>query len=169
MGAQQLETKAAKRLNALEKQLAFRSERIKEEQEHYDALFKEVFEVFDEAIASGAPARFICEDGYVLGRIIAHMSPTVDADKLIGLIKKHLTPLKATRMIDRVMTFMPVVIQSALAQEIVLGRIDERMVRQCITPKAPVIRRVRREASKQDKMSLEVGILESPTWEEESA
>lgn len=170
MEVQQLSSEAAKRLNMLEKKLAAAAVQIAEEQKMYDDFFKEVWAVFDqESPNPGTPARFICEDGYVLGRIVPRPTTTMDTTKFIQLVKKHLPGLKGTRLLKRVIEYQPVVNQKLLAEEMIKGRIDHKIVQRCAVTKSASPRRERHPASKQDLQSLEAGILDSPTWEEESA
>jgi hypothetical protein len=103
----------------------------------------------------------------LLGRQVPRPTQTVDAEKLIRLINANLTPMKAARMLKRVLVQVPVADQKAVAEEVKLGRLDVALVRQFVSEKANSPRRERHPASKQDQQSLAAGILESPTWSAE--
>lgn len=173
MGVKQLDAEVAMRLNLIESQIATRVDAIKQEQEALDALWQEAYAIFDEEFGEKQGARFICDDGYLLGRDVRRQSPTVNAEQLIKTVEQHAsrspnwTPLRATRLLKRVIKYVPVVDQAALAQEVIKGRIPSRVVDRCVTRKDNIIARARRELSKRDKLNLERGIIESPTIDEE--
>ena len=169
MGAHQLNKKAARQLNALEDKLLVEATRLADAQQRYDQLFLQVWSIFDQEVGEGAPARFVCEDGYVLGRLVPRPTQTVDAQVLIAAVTKALSVLKGKRLLTRVLRWEPVVDQARLAEEVTLGRIDGRMVQRCVSHKAASPRRERHPASAKDRQALEAGIIESPSWEEESA
>lgn len=165
---QDVDAATAKRLNALERQLSEQAALVAKAQAKYDALFVQVWDIFDrQQPEPGQAARFLCEDGFVLGRIVPRVTPTVDARKLIALVEQEMPGLKGKRLLSRVVEYEPRINQLQLAEEVVKQRISERIVKQCVTQKAPVPRRHRREASAHYKQALAAGIIESPADDEE--
>lgn len=169
MGVEQMTTEAAVRLNELEAKIAASREALDAEQERYDALWRQVYHEFDGEIGEASAARFLAADGYVLARIMANVKPSIDAKKLIALLRERM-PGNATKLISRVVVMEPVVDQSALAHEIERGALDAEVIEEAVTRKAPQPRKYRRLASKKELASLAAGIIESPTeWEEQAA
>lgn len=164
MGHKQLNARAARQLNQLERKLSIEAERLKETQSRYDFLFRQVFDIFDHEFGTDQPARFVCDDGYTIARIIPQNKPKIDGEGLVEAIGQRLSSLAATRMINRIVShWTPVVDQKTIAHEIQIKRLDPDLVAEFIsTPKASP-RHYRDRTSKHDKQSLEAGILESPT------
>jgi len=163
----QMNDKAAKQLNALEKRLTAAKEKLDAAQGDYDRAFALVWAIFDQELGAGAPARFICEDGFLVGRQVPRPTQTIDAAKLIALVNQHVGGLKAKRLLGRVIRYEPVAVQKKVAEEVEKGRLDVKLVRQFVSEKANSPRRERHPASKQDQQSLAAGILESPQWSDE--
>lgn len=167
---QGVKSRSAKRLNALEQQLRAQQEIKDKAQAKYDALYRQVWMVFDQELGEGAPARFVCADGYVLGRQVRRQAPTVDAPKLIELVGKLLPGLKGKRLLSRAVRYEPVVDQRQLAEEIRLGRLSAEAVQGIVTTRPDVLAKYPlREASAQQRQALEAGILASPDESEEWA
>lgn len=172
MGSKQgVNASAANRLNALEKQLLAVAKQRDAAIEKYDALYRQAWLVFDQELGEGSAARFVCADGYVLGRQVRRQSPTFDANKLIELVKSSAeTPLKAARMLTRIVVQVPTVDQAKLAEEVKLGRLDASVVQKCATFKPPVLAKYPlREANAKERLNLEHGVIESPSDEEDWA
>lgn len=105
-------------LNNLEKQLAKAVADKEDADRRYDALFLQVFHIFDEEVGEGAPASFICEDEIKLARIVPQMQPVINNEKLRSLIAERYSDEEARRLWNRISVPTRVVLQNKLAQEL---------------------------------------------------
>lgn len=146
-------------LNSLERQLAEAVKAKEVAESRYDLLFQQVFGEFDQAVGSGVPASFVCEDGFKLGRQVPQMQPVVDNKKAEEVIMAFGSGDVGDRMWKRVTDVIRTVNQDKLAAEIrkwpVLGEALDNA--QAITVPVRKPSRIRREATKQERMRLEAG------------
>ena len=105
-------------LNNLERQLAEAVEDKEQAERRYDALFLQVFHVFDKEIGEGAPATFICDDEFKLARIVPQMQPVINNEKLRSLIAERYSDEEARKLWNRISVPTRVVLQNKLAQEL---------------------------------------------------
>ena len=104
-------------LNSLERQLAETVEAKEAAERRYDALFMQVFHIFDEQVGEGVSATFICEDEFKLARQVPQMQPVINTEKLRELVMARYSDEEARKLWNRITVSTRVVLQNKLASE----------------------------------------------------
>lgn len=142
-------------LNVYEEQLARVIKTLEESQRHFDSFWKAIFTEFDRAQGSvGAPARFVCQDGYVLSREVSNLNadPVLDAARLQEVIFRYFSKAEA----EKVWTAITEPVkerrfsQDKLERAIKAGKVPVELAQQALVAPKQITSRHRRPATADD-------------------
>lgn len=148
------------KLNHLEVDIAQAIDDQLDASNRFDAAWKEVFAIFDRVVGAGNPARFVCNDGFVLARQVPKPEPTINVDKLKQLIEERYPAAVAVRLWNAITEPQRVVNFAKLTKVVEAGRIDPEVVLAATSTRKVSPTRNRRPWTTEDKKAIETGETE---------